>query len=226
MGKQIKVMLIEDHPEYREVIDLALKDEPDMELASQVGSAERALRVLQNRLDHNWPDLILLDLNLPGSSGLEALPSLHACCPQAKVIVLTQSDRESDVLQAVHSGASGYLLKSSTVNQIVEAIRTVNAGGVTLGSGVAKYILRTVQSQLSLAEDQNALSPRELEILSLLGEGRLKKQIASELGISVSTVATYIRRIYDKLNVQNAPAAITQAYRSGVLPIKPPSDLP
>ena len=225
MPKKIQVMLIEDHPEYREVIDLALKDEPDMELANQVGSAERALRVLQNRLNSDEPDLILLDLNLPGKSGLEALPLLRSCCPQAKIIVLTQSDAEADVLQAVHSGASGYLLKSSTVNQIVEAIRTVNEGGATLGSGVAKYILHTVQSQSPSVENQSALSPRELEILMLLGEGKLKKQIASELGISVSTVATYIRRVYEKLHVQNAPAAITQAYRSGILPVEPPSDL-
>ena len=226
MSKKIQVMLIEDHPEYREVIDLALQNESDMELASQVGSAERALRILQNRLNNNGPDLILLDLNLPGKSGIEALPLLRASCPEAKVIVLTQSDAEADVLQAVAAGASGYLLKSSTVNQIVEAIRTVNAGGATLGSGVAKYILHTVQSQLPLVENQSALSPRELEILTLLGEGKLKKQIASELGISVSTVATYIRRIYEKLQVQNAPAAITQAYRSGILPAQPPNDLP
>ena len=225
MCKKIQVMLIEDHPEYREVIDLSLKDEPDMELATQVGSAERALQLLQNRLNNNGPDLILLDLNLPGKSGLEVLPLLLACCPQTKIIVLTQSDKEADVLQAIHSGASGYLLKSSTVNQIVEAIRTVNAGGATLGSGVAKYILHTVQSQSPSVENQTALSPRELEILLLLGEGHLKKQIAIELGISVSTVATYIRRIYDKLNVQNAPAAITQAYRSGVLPLQPPGDI-
>ena len=197
MRKKIQVMLIEDHPEYREVIDLTLKDESDMELASQFGSAERALRILQNQLDDSGPDLILLDLNLPGKSGIEALPMLRACCPQAKVIVLTQSDAEADVVQAIQSGASGYLLKSSTVTQIAEAIRTVSAGGATLGSGVAKYILRTVQPQSPQAKTQNALSPRELEILKLLGEGQLKKQIASELGISVSTVATYIRRIYE-----------------------------
>ena len=218
MIKKTKVMLVEDHPEYRDVIDLALKDEPDIELISQVGSSERALQILQNPLDDNLPDLILLDLNLPGKSGLEALPLLRSCCPNAKVVVLTQSNNESDVLQAVQAGATGYLLKSSTVNQIVEAIRTVAEGGALLGSGVAKYILTTLQSRLPTDELHDALSERELEILNLLGEGHLKKEIASQLGISITTVATYIRRIYYKLDVQNAPAAINKAYRAGILP--------
>ncbi|TWT87058.1 response regulator [Neorhodopirellula pilleata] len=219
MNKITKVMLVEDHPEYRDVIDLALKDQPDMQLISQVGSSERALQVLQNQLNDNAPDLILLDLNLPGMSGLEALPLLRSCCPNAKFIVLTQSDCESDVLRATQLGASGYLLKSSTVNQIIEAIRTVAEGGALLGSGVAKYILSKLESRLASIELQDELSQRELEILTLLGDGQVKKEIAGQLDISTATVATYVRRIYEKLNVQNAPAAITQAYRAGILPL-------
>ncbi|WP_442511815.1 response regulator [Novipirellula sp. SH528] len=226
MNKTVKVMLVEDHPEYRDVIDLALKDQPDIELVSQVGSSERALQILQKRLNDNVPDLVLLDLNLPGKSGLEALPLLRSCCPSAKFIVLTQSDNESDVLCAAQLGASGYLLKSSTVNQIIEAIRTVAEGGALLGSGVAKYILSRLQSRLSSVELQDALSQRELEILTLLGEGKLKKEIACQLNISTATVATYIRRIYEKLHVQNAPAAINQAYRAGILPCDPKGDPP
>ena len=221
MEKVIKVMLVEDHPEYRDVINLALKDEPDMQLISQVGSSERALQILQNQINDNIPDLILLDLNLPGKSGLDALPLLRSCCPITRIVVLTQSNSESDVLRAVKLGASGYLLKSSTVDQIVEAIRTVSDGGALLGSGVAKYILSTLQSRAPVIEHQAALSQRELEILTLLGEGQLKKEIASQLGISNATVATYIRRIYEKLNVQNAPAAISKAYRAGILPHDP-----
>lgn len=226
MSKIIRVMLVEDHPEYRDVIELALKDQADMQLISQVGSAERALQILQNRMNDKTIDLILLDLNLPGKSGIEALPLLRARCPQAKFIVLTQSDNESDVLRAAQAGASGYLLKSSTVTQIVEAIRTVADGGALLGSGVANYILHKLQSRLSLVGLRDSLSHREIEILSLIGEGQLKKEIAHTLGISTATVATYIRRIYEKLDVQNAPAAITQAYRAGILPHEPNQDDP
>ncbi|MDA7933013.1 response regulator transcription factor [Mariniblastus sp.] len=226
MNKKTKVMLVEDHPEYREVINLALKDESDIELISQVGSAERALQILQNQLDDNVPDLILLDLNLPGKPGLDALPLLRSCCPKTRIIVLTQSNNESDLLRAVQSGASGYLLKSSTVDQIVEAIRTVAEGGALFGSGVAKYIMSKLQSRLPSNDLQDALSQREMEVLTLLGEGKLKKEIAIHLDITISTVATYIRRIYEKLNVQNAPAAITQAYRAGILPHDQPGDRP
>ncbi|SMP58809.1 two component transcriptional regulator, LuxR family [Neorhodopirellula lusitana] len=226
MKNKIKVMLVEDHPEYREVIDLALKDEPGIELINQVGSSERALQILQNQLFDTSPDLILLDLNLPGKSGIEALPSLRSSCPGAKFIVLTQSNNESDVMRAIQAGASGYLLKSSTVNQIVEAIRTVAEGGALLGSGVANYILGNLQASLPREQLRDNLSEREMEILTLIGEGQLKKEIASHLDISITTVATYIRRIYEKLDVQNAPAAIAKAYRAGILPHEPTNDPP
>lgn len=213
-----RIMLVEDHPEYREVIQLALADQPDLELTHQLGSAERALRVLEDRSSSDVPDLILLDLNLPGISGLEALPSLRSLVPETKIIILTQSDNEADVLRAIGQGAVGYLLKSSTVQQIIDAIRTVAGGGATLDSGVAKFILSRLQTALPREELEHALSPRELEILTLLGQGLLKKEVAKRLGISVTSVATYIRRIYEKLDVQNAPAAIARAYRAGILP--------
>jgi len=138
MDKTIKVMVVEDHPEYREVVALALNEEPDIELIYQVGSSERGLRILQDRSQRMMPDLILLDLNLPGKSGLESLPSFRSTCPDAKIIVLTQSDKEADVVNAIQLGVAGYLLKSSTVEQILDAIRTVGDGGAILGSGIAK----------------------------------------------------------------------------------------
>lgn len=218
MKKTIPVMLVEDHPEYRDVIDLALKDAPGIKLTHKVGSAERAIRVLMDQPQAEAPDVILLDLNLPGKSGLDALPTLRSSHPNIKIVLLTQSDSKPDVLQAMQLGAVGYILKSSTVQQIIEAIHTVASGGVLLGSGVANFILDAMQSQPPADQLDLSLSARELQILSLLGEGKLKKEIASELEISIATVATYIRRIYEKLDVQNAPAAVAKAYRSGVLP--------
>lgn len=218
MKSKIHVMLVEDHPEYREVIELALADEPDMELTNQVGSSERALRILRDRSLRTVPDLILLDLNLPGLSGLEALPDFRVTVPDAKIIILTQSNNEADVLRAIQRGASGYLLKSSTVAQIVDAIRTVAGGGAMLDSEVANFILNNLRARLPAEELEHVLSKREMEILALLGEGLLKKEVASQLDLSVATVATYIRRIYEKLDVQNAPAAIAKAYRMGIFP--------
>ncbi|MFG0289440.1 MAG: response regulator [Rhodopirellula sp. JB044] len=220
MQSVTRVMLVEDHPEYREVIQLALEDEPGIELTDQVGSSERAISVLQHREQSALPDIVLLDLNLPGISGLDVLPKLREILPDGKVIVLTQSGNEADVLMAIQLGASGYLLKSSTVTQIVDAIRTVAAGGATHDSGVAKFVLSRLQALTQSQPDEilKALSQRELEILKLLGEGFVKKEVARQLDISVSSVATYIRRIYEKLDVQNAPAAVSKAYRLGIFP--------
>lgn len=220
MANKIRVMLVEDHPEYREVIQLALEDSHDIELTYQVGSSGRALSFLRHCDQCNLPDLILLDLNLPDISGLDALPLIYSIMQEAKIIILTQSGNELDVMRAIQQGALGYLLKSSTVEQIIDAIRTVAAGGATLDSGVARFVLNSLQARVPQEELIHALSQRELQILTLLGEGLVKKEVAQRLDISVSSVVTYIRRLYDKLNVQNAPAAIAKAYRMGLLPPK------
>ena len=218
MKSPIKVMLVEDHPGYREVITRALKNEKRIELISQFGTAEIALRSLQEMSTRNVPDLILLDLNLPGLSGLEALPYFKQSIPDTEVIILTQSDKKSDILNAISLGAKGYLLKSSTANHIREGIKTVMAGGASLDPGVATFILNTLRGRPKEAVLEKDLSEREMEVLSLLGEGLVKKEIASELGISITTVADHVRHIYEKLEVQNAPAAVNRAHRLGLFP--------
>ncbi len=211
-------MLVEDYPGYREIVELALGREPDMELTSQFGTAERALRNPLNRDVPNHPDIILLDLNLPGIGGLEAIPHFIAALPGAKIIILTQSDREADILQAIMLGASGYLLKSSTVKQLTEGIRTVMAGGASLGAKVAKFVLNTLETKLPQRDIELLLTERELEILTQLAAGQVKKEIAERLGISINTVVTHVSHIYEKLNVKNAPAAIAKAFQIGILP--------
>jgi DNA-binding NarL/FixJ family response regulator len=217
MKPTIRVMMVEDHPEYREGIALALELEDDIELISKFGTAERALRHLQDRLKPQKPEVILLDLNLPGITGLEALPYFRACLPAAKIIILTQSDHEADVLAAISAGATGYLLKSAPLNQITESIRTVMSGGAALDAKMASFILKNLKKNPPKPGAKDQLSERELEVLTLLGQGLLKKEVSDRLGISTPTVATHVRHIYEKLNVQNAAAAITKAYRTGIL---------
>jgi DNA-binding NarL/FixJ family response regulator len=217
MKRKISIMLIEDHPEYREVIELALKKEDDLELISQFGTAERALRSLQDMSTRREPDIILLDLNLPGMNGLEALPFFRSAMPGVKIIILTQSDREADVYQAITLGAAGYLLKSSTLTNIIENIRTVMNGGAPLDAKVARYILTTLQTKPSKTEaDHPLLSPREMEVLNLMAEGLVKKEIAETLNISTATVVTHANHIYEKLHANNAPSAIDKAHRLGL----------
>ena len=213
----IRVMMVEDHPEYREGIALALEPEKDIELTNRFGTAERALRHLQDLDTPQKPDVILLDLNLPGIAGLESLPYSRICLPDAKVIILTQSDREADVLAAISAGAAGYLLKSASLNQITESIRTVMSGGAALDAKMASFILKNLKKTPPKTGVKDQLSLRELEVLRLLGQVLLKKEISDRLGISIPTVASHVRHIYEKLHVQNAAAAITKAYCSGIL---------
>ncbi len=215
MGKRINVMIVEDHPEYREGIKLALESSSTINMTGAFGTAERALRNLQKRRI-DVPDIILLDLNLPGMSGIEAIPAFLALSPTVKIIALTQSDREADVLAAISAGASGYLLKSATLDQITDGIETVMNGGAPLDAGVAGLILNTLKAALPEKEANNLLTVREREILGCLADGLVKKEVADELDISITTVATHVKHIYEKLNVQNAPAAVAKAFRLGL----------
>ncbi|BCX49625.1 DNA-binding response regulator [Haloferula helveola] len=211
-------MLVEDNPEYREVIRLALARDEDIGGIREFGTAEIALRSLRDPTSEPQPDVLLLDLRLPGLSGLEALPTFVELLPAAKIIVLTQSDREADVLKAIADGASGYLLKSSTVTQIREGIRTVLDGGASLDPRVASFLLKSLKDRLPKAEPETQLSERELQILTLLGEGLVKKEISDRLGISYPTVDSHVRHIYEKLKVRNAPSAVNVAHRLGIFP--------
>ena len=216
--KFVRIMLVEDNIEYREVVRLALEQEPGVELTKQFGTAEIALRWIQNASPSEQPDLILLDLRLPGMNGLDALTECRKSMPDVKVIILTQSDREQDVLRAIALGASGYLLKSATLDEISASIKTVMGGGAPLDKGVAKFILESLKTRLPKDEEQNLLSERELEIIQLLAEGLVKKEIASRLDIGYCTVDTHVAHIYEKLNVSNAPSAVNRAHRLGLFP--------
>lgn len=210
-------MLIEDHPEYRESIELVINKAEEIELSYQFGTAEQALHCIQYDKTFKAPDLVLLDLNLPGLSGIETIPWLKQYMPEVEIVMLTQSDAEADVVAAIGAGATGYLLKSSTRTEITDAIRLVSRGGAPLDSNIAKFILQNFHKKHRGKEDTVNLSDREIEVLTLLGEGLVKKEIANELDISAHTVGNHIRHIYEKLQVQNAPAAISKAYRSGIL---------
>ena len=211
-------MLIEDHTGYRAAITSILEQTENMQLQSQFGTAEIALRSLEPPHTGPLPDVILLDLTLPGMSGLETIPWIRKYTPEVQIIILTRSDNSADIQHAISAGADGYLLKSATLEEITKSIETVADGGSSLDPNVARHILNSLRSKNILPQPEKKLSKREMEILQLLGKGMLKKEIADRLNISSASVSTYVRRIYQKLEVQNAAAAINTAYRSGVLP--------
>lgn len=215
MNHIITVMLVEDNPDYQKTLSLAAKIEPDIELTGQYGTAEEALRQLERMSEK--PHIVLLDMKLPGMSGTEALPWFKRYSEQTKVIVLTQSNQEADVVSAISAGASGYLLKGATRRTIFDGIRSVVDGGVMIDPQVASYLLQRIDFESSAAKSEISLSKRELEILKLLSVGYVQKEISDSLKISNNTVSTHIRRIYDKLEVHNAPSAISMGYKRGIL---------
>ena len=221
MPNPIKLIIVEDNPEYRNVLKLAFELDNDIDLIGIYGSAEHSLRALEPKSKSNLnPDVLLLDLNLPEMPGLEAMRWFHKYIPETPIIVLTQSDAESDVVSAIQNGATGYLLKSATVQKIKESIVTVASGGALLDAKIAKFILTQIQAAPAAGKSKISLTDRELEVLELLADGLVKKEIAEKLGISYFTVSTHIRHIYDKLNVLNAPAAISTAYKIGILSVQ------
>ncbi|MGJ8632712.1 MAG: response regulator [Luteolibacter sp.] len=218
MKKPIRVMLVEDSRDYREVIKLALTRDSGMELHGEFGTAEIALRKIQNADPRDFPHLLLLDLQLPGMGGLDSLPWFRKYMPDVPVMILTQSDAEADVVVAIEKGAAGYLLKSSTVEQLKNGIKMVANGGASLDPTVARYVLDCFRNKKRLTESENVLTAREMEVLVLIAEGDPKKAICEKLGISYNTVDIHVRHIYEKLEVQSAPAAVGKAYRIGLFP--------
>ncbi|MDG1358622.1 MAG: response regulator transcription factor [Akkermansiaceae bacterium] len=219
-AQAIKIILIEDNPEYRRAISMTMERSKGYELVGKFGSAEQALAELQRPDAVNDIDIILLDLGLPKMQGLESMSWIEQYAPHAKIVVLTQSDKRADVIEAIQLGASGYLLKSASMQEIRDAISTVVQGGAILDPSIAKYLLDQIQNSGSCSLSGSQLSARELEVLEHISRGLLRKEIARALTITENTVVTHIRHIYDKLSVSNAPAAVRKAYESGILPIK------
>jgi DNA-binding NarL/FixJ family response regulator len=217
MKDSISITIIEDHVAYRNAIERSLAKVPAITNLNHYGTAEIALRDFEKGNISPPPNIILLDLSLPGMSGLEAIPWIRDYLPKAKIIILSQSDNEADVVEAISKGATGYLLKSAKASEIVAAIQTVIDGGATLDSGVANYIIDRIKKDQKQTTIVNPLSDRELAVLKLLAEGMLKKEISEELKVSVPTVAFHVKNIFQKLEASNAPSAVGKAYKKGIL---------
>lgn len=223
MNDTIRVMMVEDHAGYRKALERSLGRSEYITLHSQYGTAEFALRDIQYADPANIPEILLLDLNLPGMKGLESIRWFKDYAPNLKIIVLSQSNADEDILNAISLGASGYLLKSARFREIADGIQTVIDGGASLDPKIANFIMSKIKMlQPNTKPSAKTLSPREVETLSLIGEGFSKKEIAEKLEISTATVAYHVRNIYDKLNVLNAPAAVAKGFLTGILPAKDP----
>lgn len=211
-----RVWLVEDNEMFRRNVQRVINCLDEMTCDGSFESAESTFAALQT---HKAPDVILLDVQLPGVDGISALSKFKQVVPDTRVIILTVFDDAEKIFRAVCAGASGYVLKASGTDKIGESIRQVMGGGAPMTPEVAKKVLDAFAKSelLSGTKGDYGLTAREQEILRLLAEGLLKKEIADALNISVNTVSTHLRRVYDKLHVNTNTGAVAKALREGII---------
>jgi DNA-binding NarL/FixJ family response regulator len=214
----IRVWLVEDNPLFATTVRRVIDSLEGMACTGCFRSVEQAFAALE---EGTLPDVILLDVQLPGIDGITALATFKQRAPNARAIILTVFDDADKIFRAACAGASGYILKSSGIDQIGEAIRQVMEGGAPMTPEVARKVLdafaRIDPPRPGEAADDYQLTPRERDILRLLADGLSKKEIAKDLKISVNTVSTHMQRVYDKLHVGTNTGAVAKALRKGII---------
>ena len=201
----IRVLCVDDHPLLLEGVARKIERQPDMEVVGTAGTGQEAL-ILYRR---HRPDVVLMDLQLPGMGGLQAIEAIRRDDPNAKIIVLTILGGDEDIYRAMRAGAASYLLKSSLSQDLIATVRKVVAG--------ERPMPREVAERLAAREGQSGLSVREIQILELIAKGLRNKEIAGELGIGQETVQTHIKRLFVKLHVSDRTAAVTVALSRGIV---------
>jgi two-component system, NarL family, response regulator len=202
---KIRILIVDDHPVVRAGLTSMLTTQPGLEVVGSASSGEEALA----KIDETAPDLILLDLRMPGMDGLSTLRALGKRGVAAKTIVLTSFETDEDIYRAVQVGARGYLLKNTQQQEIVEAIRTVHAG--------KRHLPPRIAARLADRMTRSNLTARELEILEMLAKGLTNKQIGLALGISDNTARNHVNSIIEKLEVADRTEAATAAIEQGII---------
>jgi DNA-binding NarL/FixJ family response regulator len=204
-AKEIRILSVEDHPVFRHGLATVLATEPDMLLVAQAANGIEAIAEFRK----HRPDITLMDLRLPGTNGTDILIAIRGEFPDARVIMLSSSETDGEIQRALRSGASGYVLKSMPQDDLLAVIRSVHAG--------KRQVPAEVGALLAEHLGEEDLTPRELEVLQLIGNGYKNKQIADQLSISENTVNFHIKNIVGKLGANDRTHAVTIAVRRGLL---------
>jgi len=200
----VNLAIVEDNPGFRESLARMLNDATGFRCTHSYRTAEEALR----GIPATPPDVVLMDINLPGMSGVECVRRLHAVVPRVRVIMLTVYENTENIYAALKAGASGYILKRTSPVKLLEAIRDVVDGGAPMSSAIARKVVQSFQESPPAGMNVENLSGREQEVLDLLAKGYLYKEISDQLNLSLGTIKTYVRRIYEKLHVQSRTEAV------------------
>ncbi len=214
----VRIAIVEDNPEYRAGLAALLGAEAGFEVADVFTAAAPAIEAAERGA--RW-DLVLTDLGLPDRPGTDVIRQIKALHPALPVVALTVFEEPPRIVDAICAGADGYLLKRTEADELIAQVRAVLAGGSPLTPGVARTVLEVLRRGESSAAAGAAaeidLSPREREVLRMLAEGLVVKQAADRLGISLETARTYVRRIYEKLQVRTVAHAVSRAVRDGLI---------
>ena len=202
----LRVSIVEDDDDIRDHLALVINAAPGFTVVSRHPSAEEALEELPRLL----PDVVLMDINLPRMDGIDCVRQLKAAHPRLQFLMLTVYDDSERIFQSLTAGASGYLLKRTSSRQLLEAVRDVHQGGSPMTSHIARKVVQFFNQQARLAPELEQLSSRELEVLDHLSRGRLYKEIAELLAISLDTVRKHLQSIYNKLHVHSRTEAVVK----------------
>jgi len=205
----IRIAVVEDRVAFRRGLAAILELTPGIECVGMYATGEEALREIPKAA----PAVVLMDLNLPGMSGIECTGELKRLCPAGQVVMLTIEEDSDLVFAALRGGAAGYLLKTATPAEIVEGIQLVVQGGSPMSAVIARRVVESFHGQAKPSAKANLLTEREVEVLTLIAHGKRIKEVAVDLGLSATTIQTYLRRIYEKLQVHSQAAAVAKFLR-------------
>jgi len=202
----VSVSIVEDNDQLRGTLARVIGHAEDFECVGQHATAEAALE----NIPKEKPNVVLMDINLPGMNGVECVRKLKQLLPEIQVMMLTAYEDTENIFNALKAGANGYMLKRTPRAALLDAIREVHRGGSPMTAHIARKVVQSFQQSAASVQQTEELSPREKEVLDCLAQGFLYKEIADKLGISYETVHTYIRRIYEKLQVRTRTEAVAK----------------